>query len=252
MKLFITFIVIALSLCGCQSKKENLTAQKIVDLAIEVSGKEKFKNSNISFSFREHKYISEGNCGNFIYSRIKTDSAKQIKDVYHTQRQLKRYLNDSLIALADSTANNYAESINSVMYFVQLPYRLNDNAVNKTYEGIDSIKGKAYHKIAVNFDEKGGGTDYQDNYLYWFNTEDYKLDYLAYSFVVNGGGIRFREAINERIVEGVRFVDYKNYKPKNNSLKLKDILKAFEKGQLELLSKIKNFNIEIKKKKGEC
>jgi len=248
MKLFFTFIIVALSLIGCQSKKTNLTAQSIVDKAIKVSGKEKIISSNISFVFRDHKYLSEGKCDSFVFNRIKTDSINSIKDVYDPQDKLRRYINDTLTTLADSTANKYAESINSVMYFVQLPYRLNDDAVNKTYKGIDSIKGKAYHKIAVDFDQKGGGVDFQDKYLYWFNTNDFKLDYLAYSFVVNGGGIRFREAYNERIIEGIRFIDYRNYKPKKETLKLHNISKAFENDKLELLSEIKNENIKVERK----
>jgi len=248
MKFYIIFILLVLSLIGCQPEKEKLNAQKIVDLAIEISGKDKFRSADISFNFRNRKYLSKGNCGNFIYTRIQKDSVGKIKDVYNSQKKLSRYINDSLITIADSTSNKYAESINSVMYFVQLPYRLNDNAVNKTYKGLDSIKGKEYHKIAVDFDQEGGGTDYQDNYLYWFNTEDYKLDYLAYSFVVNGGGIRFREAYNERIIEGIRFIDYKNYKPKTETLKLHNISKAFENDKLELLSEIKNENIKVERK----
>lgn len=138
------------------------------------------------------------------------------------------------------------------MHFVQFPYRLNDNAVNKSYEDIDSIKGKAYYKIAVDFDQKGGGTDYEDKYLYWFNTENYELDYLAYSFTVNGGCIRFGEAFNTRTVEGIRFVDYKNYKPKDENLKLEDIFEPFKDNQLELLSTIENKGIEVNIKNEKC
>jgi len=252
MKFFIALSLISLCLSGCHSKEEKLNAQKIVDSAIEVSGKEKFKNANISFNFRDQTYLSEGNCGDFTYTRRQKDAVGIIKDVYSPQEKLVRYINNSLVKIADSTANKYAESLNSVMYFVQLPYRLNDEAVNKTYQGIDSIEGKAYYKIAVNFDQKGGGTDYQDKYLYWFGTDDYKLDYLAYSFIVNGGGVRFREAYNSRIIDGIRFVDYKNYKPKSNDIVLDKISKAFENNELELLSKIENKTIKVELLNKNC
>lgn len=252
MKIYTTFILLVLCLIGCQPDKEKLNAQKIVDLAIEVSGKDKFRSADISFNFRNRKYLSKGNCGNFVYTRIQKDSVGKIKDVYNSQKKLSRYINDSLITLADSTSNKYAESINSVMYFVQLPYRLNDNAVNKTYKGLDSIKGKAYHKIAVDFNQEGGGTDYEDKYMYWFSAEDFKLDYLAYSFTVNDGGIRFREAYNARTIEGIRFVDYKNYKPKSKDTKLDEISKAFENEELELLSEIVNKNIKVESLDKNC
>lgn len=239
-------------LTGCQSDFKKPNAQEIIDQAIEVSGKEKFNNAEITFNFRDHKYFSQGTCSAFTFDRTEADSTQIIKDVFNPPSQLNRYINDSLVILPDSTANKYAESINSVMYFVQLPYRLNDNAVNKSFVGIDSLNGNTYYNIAVNFDQEGGGTDFEDEYLYWFNTENHKLDYLAYSFTVNDGGIRFREAYNERYIEGIRFVDYKNYKPKSEKLKLEDTFEAYKNGELELLSKIENKDIEVKLLDNDC
>lgn len=252
MKFNIAIFLIFIALVACKPKTEELNAQKIVDLAIETSGTENFRNSIVSFNFRNKKYTSQGNCEDFVYSREFLNLKISLKDVFRPQEKLKRYVRDTLKSIPDSTATKYAESINSVIYFVQLPFRLNDDAVNKTYKGQDSIKGKAYHKIAVNFDQKGGGTDYQDNYLYWFNVETYKLEYLAYSFVVNGGGIRFREAYNERYIEGIRFVDYKNYKPKTEDIELENIAKAFEDNDLKLLSTIENNTIKVELLNKNC
>ena len=72
------------------------------------------------------------------------------------------------------------------------------------------------------------------------------LDYLAYSYRVNGGGMRFREATNERVVNGVRFVDYNNYKAKNASTKLENLDKAFENSELKKLSEINLENVQVK------
>ena len=37
----------------------------------------------------------------------------------------------------------------------------------------------------------------------------------TYSYIESDGiGLRFREAFNERYINGIRFVDYNNYKPK--------------------------------------
>lgn len=253
MKSYFLWAFILLIGISCQNKNKNrVNAQIVVDKAIEVSGKESFKNTKISFRFREKTYISKGHCNHFIFERITKKSDSIIKDFYEPGKSLKRYVQDSLIQIADTTATKYIESINSVFYFVQLPYRLNDEAVNKKYLGLDTINGKTYHNIAVNFDKKDGGTDYEDEYLYWFDENTFKLDYLAYSFKINGGGMRFREAYNERIIEDIRFVDYKNYKPKTETLELKNISKAFKNNELELLSKIENENISVKKNREKC
>lgn len=253
MKTILFYLVIIILMISCKSKTDNnLTVHQIVEKAIEISGKKALDNSTVSFMFRDKKYVSEGHCDHFILSRITTKADTVIKDIYEPEKSFKRYIQDSLIIIPDTVAQKFSESINSVHYFVQLPYRLNDEAVNKTYLGIDSIKGKSYHKIAVNFDKDGGGEDYQDQYMYWFDEKNYKLDYLAYSFVVNGGGIRFREAYNERYIEDIRFVDYKNFKPKSDTIKLENISKAFKNNQLELLSKIENKKIQVEKNAEKC
>jgi len=253
MKSHFFWLLILVACISCHNRNENtIDVQTIVDKAIEVSGKDNFKNTEISFKFRDKTYISRGHCDHFVFKRITQKSNSIIKDFYEPGKGLKRYVQDSLIQIADTTATKYAESINSVFYFVQVPYRLNDEAVNKKYIGLDTINGKAYHNVAVNFDQEGGGTDYEDEYLYWFDEKSYKLDYLAYSFKINGGGMRFREAYNERIIDDIRFVDYKNYKPKSKNIKLKDISNAFNEGKLELLSKIENEKIVVKKYKEKC
>lgn len=251
MKCNIALILFGIIALGCNDPDKNITdSQTIVDNAIKISGKDKLNHSSLKFSFRNVSYVSEGKCNHFVYERRFSQQDSLIRDSYNTKTGLKRYINDSIVSIADSTAFKYAESLNSINYFIQLPLRLNDEAVQKTYIGLDTINKKVYHNVMVKFDENNGGTDFQDVYYYWFAKDDYKLDYLAYSFVVNGGGIRFREAYNERIINGVRFVDYKNYKPKNKNTSLNNISKAFENKDLELLSKIENTieSLEINEK----
>ena len=250
-KFYSYFLIIIIISCNT-SKNTQLTAESLVNKAIEVSGKTAFKNSRVSFEFRDKVYVSQGHCDHYVFKRISTKKDSTLLDIFEPGKSFKRYINDSLIQVADTTAQKYAESINSVHYFVQLPYRLNDKAVNKTYIGLDTIKNKVYHQLKVTFDQEGGGTDFQDVYMYWFGQNDYKLDYLAYSFMVNGGGIRFREAYNERYIDSIRFVDYRNYKPKSDDIKLDSISKAFNNNQLELLSKIENENIQVEKSKEKC
>jgi hypothetical protein len=57
--------------------------------------------------------------------------------------------------------------------------------------------------------------------------------------------MRFREAYNECYVNGIRFVDYKNYKPINKDADLFDLDRLFENNELKLLSKIENKNIVV-------
>ena len=230
---------------GCkQEPKKELTAQEIVDNSIADSGGKRFTDYKVTFDFRDKSYVSEHVDGQRVYRRISDLDSTTITDVKRGN-EFERYMNDSLVMVHDTMAVKYANSINSVHYFVRLPYGLNDGAVNKELLGKETIDNKEYYKVKVTFDQEGGGDDFEDTYLYWFDLKSFKPYYLAYDFHTDGGGQRFRRAYNERYVNGIRFVDYENYKPKNKGTDILEIGQLYDKGELELLSKIALKNIVV-------
>ncbi|MTE25368.1 DUF6503 family protein [Winogradskyella ouciana] len=244
-----SILFFALLIFGCKNepKVENLSADDIINKSIEVAGGDSFNKSEINFDFRDRHYYAKRNHGDFLLMRVTINANNDsIYDVL-TNAGYERKLNDMInVVVPDSMITKYSASVNSVHYFSVLPYGLNDKAVNKTLIGEEEIKAKNYYKIQVTFDKNGGGEDYEDVFLYWIDKESFKVDYLAYSYnEADGKGMRFREAYNERYVNGLRFVDYNNYKPKDKSIKLQDLGKAFENNQLELLSKIELENVTV-------
>ena len=249
---YLPIILISLLVFSCKSdlktdnnkSKKNLTAQAIIDKAIENSCQGKCDNVVIEFAFRDKKYRSSRNGGFYKLERMMTDSLNEIHDVV-SNKGLMRFVNKEMVVVPDSLAIGISDGVNSVHYFVQLPYGLNAASVNKKLIGEDEIKGKNYYEIEVAFSEEGGGTDFDDSFLYWINKETFTLDYLAYKYATNGGGVRFREAYNPRVVEGIRFVDYVNYKPDNKEVSLSELDQLFTDGKLKLLSKIETENVKI-------
>lgn len=238
-------IVVCVLFVACKTEKVE-TANTIINKAIEVAGGEKYVDAEIVFDFRDKQYTTIRKNEIYQYEREFKDTTQVIRDVLNNEG-FKRFVNTEEIVVADSMSVKYAASVNSVHYFALLPYGLNDAAVIKENLGNVSIKGKNYHKIKVTFQQEGGGEDFEDVFLYWVHTETYTIDYLAYSYQeASGVGIRFREAYNERTINGLRFVDYNNFKPKNESLNLLDTDKAFETNNLKLLSKIELKNITVK------
>jgi len=153
---------------------------------------------------------------------------------------------EEFVIPVDSMVTKYTASVNSVHYFSVLPYGLNDNAVIRTLLEDERINDTDYYKVKVTFTQDGGGEDYEDVFVYWLNKESFKLDYLAYSYNEDDGvGMRFREAYNERYVNGLRFVDYNNYKAEDTKINLTKLGKAFENNQLKLLSKIELENVKV-------
>jgi hypothetical protein len=241
-KIFLLFLL-TLFLVNC--KKELKDADKIVQESIHVSGGDLIKNATIGFEFRGKQYTASRYQGAFSLSRLTLNTSDSIYDILNNSG-FSRFMNGEKIILQDSMASKYSASVNSVHYFSVLPYGLNNKAVKKTYLEQSKVNGKTYYKIKVTFNEEGGGEDFEDVFIYWINTETFKVDYLAYSYREdNDLGLRFREAYNERYVKGIRFVDYNNYKPKVNNAVLETLDVQFENGELELLSKIELENILV-------
>lgn len=234
----------ALLFISCGTKEEDPDVQAIVDKAISVAGGENYRTSVVSFRFRDKKYAGKNTEKGKELSRSFLQDSLEIEDILEGS-SFRRRVDGEQVVVPDTTAVKYANSINSVHYFSRLPYGLNDPAVKKRYLGAIEIGGKAYHKIEVTFRQEGGGDDFEDVYVYWFDQETFKPDYLAYEFHVNGGGLRFRKALNERYVGGIRFVDYDNYKPKSGKADVYELDSLFQLGELELLSQIKLEEIRV-------
>jgi hypothetical protein len=246
MKKIITFLFIIAILVSCKQENQP-NAQDIINKAIEVSGGTNYEASTISFDFRDKHYKAIRNNGMFELSREFKDSINVIKDIL-SNNGFQRFISDELIEVADSMIPRYSSSVNSVHYFTVLPFGLNDSAVIKTLISEVSINEDTYYKIKVTFNQDGGGDDFEDVFVYWLNNKNYKLDYLAYLTYNRDRSIdlRFREAYNERFVNGIRFVDYNNYKPNDMSVDLLNLDAMFINNELKLLSKIENKNISVK------
>ena len=238
--LLITLVV----LTGCIGAGEDLpNAQEIVDRSIDASGGGRYANSKISFSFRNRRYEMEpANTGRILRRITRTDTTL-VTDIL-SGSEFERKADGKRLPVPDTMATRYANSVNSVHYFAYLPYGLNDRAVNKKYLDTVSLEGRSYYKVEITFDKEGGGKDFEDTYVYWFNTSTYKPDFLAYDYNVDGGGVRFRKAFNERYINGIRFVDYENYSFEKR-VKPAKMDSLYRRGLLSLESKIELKDIQV-------
>ncbi len=239
-----TFLGLWLLLYACAP--ETLpNAQEIIDNAIAQHGGERYETATVRFQFRDRTYVRMRNGGAYRFQRIFTDTlGQQITDELRNEG-FTRTVGDTLAPLTDDEKARYGASVNSVIYFALLPYRLNDAAVRKKYLGETTLKGQPYHKIEITFAQEGGGDGFQDVYVYWVHTQQFTVDYLAYSFnETTGSGTRFRAAYNARTVGGIRFADYVNYKGQVSTAPA-DMDALFESGALEELSRIELEQIHV-------
>ncbi|WP_299248240.1 DUF6503 family protein [uncultured Aquimarina sp.] len=239
-----SFLVVVLFLASFTTVTLQFSAEQIINKAIENAGGSKFDKANIRFTFRGKEYRSVRSNGNYQLERFISGAEGMVHDVLNNNG-LSRSIESCNVKVVDSMVTKISDGVNSVHYFANLPYGLNAPAVNKELVGESKIKNISYYKIKITFDQEGGGTDFEDEFMYWIHKEEFTIDYLAYKYAVDGGGIRFREAYNPRVVNGIRFVDYKNYKTDNLSTSLSKLDIMFEKEQLKLLSKIELEDIYV-------
>lgn len=243
-------LLMALTTCkdGTEKKERTKTSKKadrVVEKAMAHHGVEELDRDTITFDFRDKSYVYKTNDDRFQYERIFRDTAgNRIRDIL-TNEGFQRRVNDSTVSLPEKASNAYKHSVNSVIYFAFLPYKLNDPAVIRSYEGIDTIQETPYHRVRVDFKEEGGGKDHQDNFMYWFKKGNGRMDFLAYRYHQDEGGVRFREAFDRRRVDGILIQDYHNFKASYDA-PLPELDEKWEKGALEKVSEIRLQNVSTK------
>lgn len=241
----LTVILGSTILFSCDMSGGKSEGEKIIEKSIEASGGENYENAEIEFTFRNRRYKSKRNGDLFRLERFVKDSLGSTTHDILSNEGLRRFVNNKAVTVPDSMITRISDGVNSVHYFVQVPYILNAPAAIVELVGENEVEGEEYFEVKVTFRKEGGGTDHEDEFMYWIHKEDFTVDYLAYRFYTNDGGIRFRKALNPRIIEGVRFVDYTNHKTNDLSTPLRELDSLYEQGALEFVSNINTENIEV-------
>jgi hypothetical protein len=234
MKQLLSLILFSLFIVSCSKQPD---AEKIVQHSIKVHGGELIDRSIISFDFRGVNYMVHRDRGMFTYERVINDSTGRIHDFLNNDFFV-RELDGQHYRLSSADSIKYSNSINSVVYFALLPYFLKDPAVLKKYMGTDEIDGKTYHKIRIGFNADGGGKDFEDEYVYWIDTETGHMDFLAYKFYTDNGGTRFRQAINRREINGITFQDYINFAHPDKEIDISEYPLLWKRGEAEEISRV--------------
>lgn len=240
------FFILLFSFCcsKCSTSTQN-TAVKWIEKANIAHGTTTLKEDNLRFTFREYQYGLTQKKHQKLYSRTRIIGSDTLTDTLLNGRDFRRWINDHPVSVSDSLKQLYAASINSVLYFIQLPEVLNDKAVQSAYMGEVTILGEPYVSLKVTFQQEGGGEDYQDEYRYWIHQKTHLIDFLAYRFYSGKGGTRFRKVSHRERVNGMVFQDYENFSSPTPFPPLDSIANLYTKGKLKKVSDIQQKEIHF-------
>ncbi len=207
----LSFLLAALLLTAATAAAQSVERLEIVDRSIAYHGGDALENSEIRLDL-----CSKSGC-----SQLKARVQGGLFDLEAaaTVRESERWIritNDT----AEWTENGERQPIEDEqalrdwvmarIYFVFLPYRLNDPNVYKEDLGLEDWDGRPLRKVKVTFG-RGSSTHSQDEYMYWFDPETARLEQFAYTYEINGGGLRFRKTTSHRSIGEIRFFDQENY-----------------------------------------
>lgn len=111
---------------------------------------------DVSFDFRQYRVHLKQKEGTFLYERTTRDSANNLLRDILTNDSFRREMNGKKLDLPQKEQVKYQEGLNAIAYFVLLPYKLSEPAVNLRYLGEIIIENKKYDKIGVSFEAAGG------------------------------------------------------------------------------------------------
>ncbi len=254
-RLFAFLVVVFFVLGSCessvdQSPNETPSARAIVDSAIAAHGGSVLDRAVMTFDFRGDHFHLRQKEGLFHYRRTATDSLGRSIEEGLTNDSLYRRVDGEPVSLSEDERASLDTRVNSVAYFALLPSPLDDPAVQLHYSGRDTIDGSPYHRIRVTFQQDDGGRDWQDVFMYWFHTDSYDMDFLAYAFGLGpeeDPGTRFREAYNVRRIHGVRVADYYNYTSDTLAPdRLEQYPDLWAEDALDLVSRIELDSVEVR------
>ncbi|MEX1259003.1 MAG: DUF6503 family protein [Gemmatimonadota bacterium] len=233
----------AAGLAGCDQTIE--TPEEIVEASIERYGGDVFENVTISWDFRGVPFQIIRDGGVYRHQRTVADSlGTTVREVMDNEGTWVEDAGERRAA-GEERSGDIAMAVNSTVYLGFLPFRLDDPSVRLADLGSATVEGRPYRKVEVTFGEDGGGSGWENRFVYWFREGDWTLDYLAYAEPLDPPVTRFRRAVNRRGVGGILVQDYENYTADPEIEDIANYDEFLERGELRLISMVEFDSVKV-------
>ncbi|MDE2976855.1 MAG: hypothetical protein OXU63_04975 [Acidobacteriota bacterium] len=220
----------------------------IVDRAIEHHGGELFEHSRVRLTVasRSGSFDVDSTTDGDRFEYVIRASAGDDQREYRRDNAALEVTESGESTDMDEREQVRAESyVNQRMYFLFLPYKLNDPGTFKEDQGLEEWNGRQLHRVRVTFEpDSSAGAD--SAYIYWFDPETARLEQFAYDYSA-GTGLRFRTLRNYRRIGGLLFYDADNHglNTPDGGLTVDDITPAYAEEELPLVSRIELRDVDV-------
>lgn len=220
----------------------------IVDRAIEHHGGELFEHSRVRLTVasRSGSFDVDSTTDGDRFEYVIRASAGDDQREYRRDNAALEVTESGESMDMDEREQVRAESyVNQRMYFLFLPYKLNDPGAFKEDQGLEEWNGRQLHRVRVTFEpDSSAGAD--STYIYWFDPETARLEQFAYDYSA-GTGLRFRTLRNHRRIGGLLFYDADNYglNTPDGGLTVDDIAPAYVEEELPFVSRIELRDVDV-------
>ena len=221
---------------------------EIVDRAIEHHGGELFESSRVRLTVasRSGSFDVDSTTDGDHFEYVIRDSEESDEREYRRDNRALEVTESGEPMDMDEREQVRAESyVNQRMYFLFLPYKLNDPGTFKEDQGLEEWNGRQLNRVRVTF-EPGSSAGADSAYVYWFDPETARLEQFAYDYSA-GTGLRFRTLRNYRRIGGLLFYDADNYglNTPDGGLTVDDITPAYVEEELPLVSQIELRDVDV-------
>lgn len=231
-----------------EASAEKVERLEFVDRAIAVHGGDRVESAAVRLTVTSKSGsfdISTKRSGATFEHRI-VDTKDGVETV-HTQTNvaLEKTEDGVVVAIPEGEMAGAHSYVNQRLYFLFLPYKLNDPGTYKEDLGMETWDGRELRKVRVSF-QPGTSAGDESEYMYWFEPDSDRLAQFAYDYS-GGTGLRFRKLFNFRDEGGILFYDAENYglNTRSGGLSVNLVTPRYAEQELPLVSTIELSNIEV-------
>ena len=223
---------------------------EIVDRAIEHHGGELFEQSQVKLTVASRSgsfdvdSMKDGDRFEYV---IRASNGSDGREYRRDNAALEVAESGEPMEMDEAEQVRAESYVNQRMYFLFLPYKLNDPGTYKEDQGLEEWHGRQLHRVRITF-QPGTSDGANSAYVYWFDPETARLEQFAYDYS-EGTGLRFRVLTNYRRIGGLLFYDADNYglNTRDGGLTVDDINPVYVEEELPLVSQIELRDIDVER-----